>query len=105
LTGLYSHTHGILDNTDRGPRSHELITWPRLLHDAGYETVFVGKWHMGVDDRPRQGFDHYRDRPFRTEPSEAHAVSVCVDIATYGFLKTGVSPTAKDAQQSFPAAS
>jgi len=59
LTGLYPHTHGILDNTDRGPRSHELITWPRLLHDAGYETAFIGKWHMGVDDRPRPGFDHW----------------------------------------------
>jgi N-acetylglucosamine-6-sulfatase len=59
LTGLYQHAHGILDNTDRSPRSHELVTWPRLLHDAGYETAFIGKWHMGVDDRPRPGFDHW----------------------------------------------
>src|SRR5262245_21014474 len=59
LTGLYPHTHGIIDNTDRSPRSHELVTWPRLLHDAGYETAFIGKWHMGVDDRPRPGFDHW----------------------------------------------
>jgi len=59
LTGHYAHKHGITDNIDRSPRSHELVTWPRVLHDAGYETAFVGKWHMGVDDRPRPGFDHW----------------------------------------------
>ena len=59
LTGQYAHTTGITDNVDRSPRSHQLVTWPRLLHDAGYETAFIGKWHMGVDDSPRPGFDHW----------------------------------------------
>lgn len=59
LTGQYPHVHGIVDNTDRSRPSHELITWPRRLHDeAGYETAFIGKWHMGNDDSPRPGFDH-----------------------------------------------
>jgi N-acetylglucosamine-6-sulfatase len=59
LTGLYPRRHGIVDNVDRSPLSHQLVTWPRLLHDAGYETGWVGKWHMGVDDSPRPGFDDW----------------------------------------------
>ena len=63
LTGQYAHTHGITDNTDRSPASHRLPTFPRALHDNGYETAFVGKWHMGLDDSPRPGFDHWAAFP------------------------------------------
>ena len=59
LTGQYAHTHGIIDNVDRSEQSHQLVTFPRLLHDAGYETACIGKWHMGVDDSPRPGFDYW----------------------------------------------
>ena len=59
LTGHHAHRHGITDNTDRSVRSHELVTFPRLLHAAGYETAFIGKWHMGLDDNPRPGIDHW----------------------------------------------
>jgi N-acetylglucosamine-6-sulfatase len=59
LTGLYTTHHGILDNTDRSPRSHELQTFARQLHDGGYRTGFIGKWHMGNDPTPRPGFDYW----------------------------------------------
>jgi N-acetylglucosamine-6-sulfatase len=59
LTGLYAHAHGIRDNRARDAESHKLLTFPRMLHDAGYETGFVGKFHMGNDDSPRPGFDYW----------------------------------------------
>jgi len=59
LTGQYAHTHGITDNVDRSAASHRLVTFPLLLHQSGYETAFIGKWHMGNDDSPRPGFDRW----------------------------------------------
>jgi N-acetylglucosamine-6-sulfatase len=59
LTGQYSHTNGILDNTARNEQSHQLNTFPKQLHDNGYATAFIGKWHMGNDDTKRPGFDYW----------------------------------------------
>ncbi len=60
LTGQYPLRNGITDNTERGEQSHRIVTFPKLLHDAGYHTGFFGKWHMsGRDDSPRPGFDRW----------------------------------------------
>jgi arylsulfatase A-like enzyme len=58
LTGLYSHSHTVVDNSAPDPES--LIFFPQYLQKAGYATSFFGKWHMGHDaDDPRAGFDHW----------------------------------------------
>ncbi|MBK7477551.1 MAG: sulfatase [Haliscomenobacter sp.] len=59
LTGQYPHTNGIKDNTARNAQSHELNTFPKQLHQKGYATAFIGKWHMGNDDSKRPGFDYW----------------------------------------------
>jgi len=63
LTGQYVRTHGILDNSNRSEASHKLVTFPKLLRDAGYETAYIGKWHMGNDPTPRPGFDRWVSIP------------------------------------------
>jgi Sulfatase/Methyltransferase domain len=47
LTGQYADKHGVTDNTDRSPRSHELITFPRLDNIEVVEAGFLTYEHQG----------------------------------------------------------
>ncbi len=58
LTGQYMHHHKVVGNADLMPQG--TVTFAQLLQKAGYDTAFVGKWHMGgSSDAPRPGFDHW----------------------------------------------
>jgi arylsulfatase A len=68
MTGRYQHRVGLenviaasIGNEHTGLSPAE-PTLPRYLHDAGYATGLVGKWHLGSDTefRPnRHGFDEF----------------------------------------------
>jgi arylsulfatase A-like enzyme len=58
LSGLYGHSHGVLNNFTEYP--NELPSFPRALQAAGYQTAYIGKYHMGEEnDEQRPGFDYF----------------------------------------------
>ena len=57
LTGLYAHNHRVVDNYN--PVSESLNFFPELLQKSGYQTAFLGKWHMGDSEETQRGFDHW----------------------------------------------
>jgi len=73
LTGQYAHTHGVRNNLT--PWQNENVTFLERLKRVGYDTGFIGKWHMpgrlpqlrGVDEfvtfTARGGQGQYWDCP------------------------------------------
>ena len=58
LTGQYMHHHKVVDNQRSVPPG--TVFFPDYLRKGGYETAFIGKWHMGHGkDDPRPGFDYW----------------------------------------------
>jgi arylsulfatase A-like enzyme len=59
ITGKYSHINGIQGNRDLVfDGSQE--TFPKLLHNVGYQTAMIGKWHLISDPT---GFDYWNILP------------------------------------------
>ncbi|MDZ4858921.1 MAG: sulfatase [Candidatus Hydrogenedentes bacterium] len=65
LTGQYPHTHGVFVNDV--PLSNRAVSFAQALKTTGYDTGYIGKWHVDGHGRsnfiPRerqQGFDYWR---------------------------------------------
>ncbi len=58
VTGTYAHRHGVVNNEANDP-DPSLENFPQALRKAGYETAYIGKWHMERKSDPRPGFDYW----------------------------------------------
>ena len=67
LTGLLPSQHGvhayISDAAQIGPKAYcviqEFRTLPQILSESGYVCGLSGKWHLGDNLRPQQGFTYW----------------------------------------------
>lgn len=58
LTGQYPFRHSVVDNNNIMPEGTPLFS--EALQQAGYQTGYFGKWHIGHDhDDPKPGFDRW----------------------------------------------
>lgn len=64
FTGKYTHATGCYANHFPIPLNHQFL--PQILKDAGYQTGYIGKWHLDGGTKPgfvppdrRLGFDHF----------------------------------------------
>lgn len=62
LTGTYNHVNGV--TTLDTPMDNSLVTYPKLLGEAGYQTAIFGKWHLGHGPaHDPAGFDEWMVLP------------------------------------------
>jgi N-acetylglucosamine-6-sulfatase len=57
LTGQYAHTHGVKNNLTTWRDGN--VTFLELLKAAGYDTAFIGKWHMPGSLPNLRGVDQF----------------------------------------------
>lgn len=72
LTGLMPSQHGVhtylaAGEPQIGPNAystiHEFPNLPKLLSSAGYTAGLCGKWHLGANLRPQEGFRYWVTKP------------------------------------------
>jgi arylsulfatase A-like enzyme len=83
LTGMMMHNHGVIDNNRPLPEGLELF--PARLQGAGYQTAFIGKWHMGGRiSEPRPEFDFWVSFPGQGTYSPTNAFGQTTQLNVNG---------------------
>ncbi len=92
LTGKYASRTGVSDNQPRHDFQESHETMADLLGAAGYETAFIGKWHLpNPGAAPRPGFDHwvsfegqgqYFDQPLNVDGQTVASRGFNADVLT-----------------------
>lgn len=88
LTGVYPHIHEVRLNEDKDI-DPGIPNMGQLFQKEGYETAYVGKWHMKPISDPRPGFDYwlsfkgqgvYNNPPLNENGKEFNAEGYMTDL-------------------------
>jgi N-acetylglucosamine-6-sulfatase len=64
LTGMFPQTNGVNTNQEgRELNPDKTLSFGQILQGEGYQTAFIGKWHMAESNEPRKGWDYWCSFP------------------------------------------
>ncbi len=117
LTGLIPSQHGVHDflragGWQMGPNAHSTIeefrSLPEILAEAGYACGLSGKWHLGDNMRPQEGFGFWVTKPhggtsslYRTPVIEDGQVTTVTGYATEYWTRRGIEFIEQNKNQPF----
>ena len=81
LTGKHSHLNGKIDNNF--PFDTTNITFPQLMHAAGYQTAMFGKLHFGNNPK---GFDEFKILPDQGDYYNPDFITNTGDTTIMGYV-------------------
>lgn len=81
LTGKHTHIHGKIDNNF--PFDTTNVTFPQILHGAGYQTAMFGKLHFGNNPK---GFDEFKILPGQGDYYNPEFVTNQGDTTIHGYV-------------------
>ena len=101
VTGLYPHTHRLI--TNNLILSDEFPTIADMTKKSGYQTAYMGKWHVGNEVIPQHGFDTWvstEDGFYRAHFGKEEYKSI--NCTYYHFLKdNGFKPDLEDGDYTY----
>ncbi|ABK03094.1 sulfatase [Arthrobacter sp. FB24] len=99
MTGTIPSKHGVHDylhGVETGPEAPDYLQGQRLFTDdlaaAGYYMGLSGKWHLGANDRAREGFSHWFSLAGGGSPYDAATMyRNGVKETVYGYLTDAIT--------------
>ena len=93
LTGLHSHANGVRTIVGQPPIPPTMWTFPQALHEAGYQTSLIGKWHL---EKTVPTYDEWLILPGQGQYTNPDFRSATGKITTEGYASDVITDLAID---------